>query len=156
VDNTSPGAASPDPAPDRAPSYRFGPDRRLTALTGALALVAAIITALTPDTPGRLLFGLATLVLLAYAVSDLLFWPRLIASGAGLVVRSPGGTVELGWHEIAAVRADARQRLGLRSVTLEIDADERLFVFSRRTLGTDPEQAAQLVAAFDPRRPPAG
>jgi hypothetical protein len=136
----------------RAPSYRFGPDRRLTALTAGLALVAAVLASITADVPGRLLFALAALVLLAYAVTDLVWYPRLIASAEGIVVHAPGGTVHLPWAEIAAVRADARQRLGLRSVTLEIDADERLFVFSRRTLGADPEQAAGIVAAFDPRR----
>jgi hypothetical protein len=136
----------------RAPSYRFGPDRRLTALTSVLALVAAGLAGFTDDVAGRLLFALAALILLAYAVTDLVFYPRLTASADGVVVRVWGGPVHLGWAEIAAIRADARERLGLRSVTLEIDADERLFVFSRRALGTDPEQAAGIVAAFDPRR----
>jgi len=136
----------------RAPTYRFGPDRRLTALTGGLAFAAAVLAAITADVPGRLLFGLAALVLLAYAVTDLVFYPRITASADGVVVRAPSGIVHLRWAEIDEVRADARQRLGLRSVTLEIDADERLFVFSRRALGADPEQAAAIVAAFDPRR----
>jgi hypothetical protein len=142
-----------DDSLDRAPACRFGPDRRLTALTGALALVAALVTALTPDVAGRLLFAIAAVVLLGYAVSDLVFWPRLTASARGVVVRGPGGTAELRWEEIDQVRADARQRWGLRSVTLEIDANEQLFVFSRRALGADPQEAADLVAAFDPRRP---
>jgi hypothetical protein len=42
-------------------------------------------------------------------------------------------------------------RHGLRSVALEIDAGDRLLVLSRRVLGTDPEQAAEIVRAFDPR-----
>ncbi|HLY33076.1 MAG TPA: PH domain-containing protein [Jatrophihabitantaceae bacterium] len=140
-----------DELDQRAPSYRFGPDRRLTALISVLALVAAGLAAVTDDVPGRLLFALATLILLAYAVSDLVFYPRLTASAEGVVVRTWGGAVHLRWAEIDAVRADARERLGLRSVTLEIDADERLFVFSRRALGADPEQAAGIVGAFDPR-----
>ncbi|MDT4937431.1 MAG: hypothetical protein QOG80_1102 [Pseudonocardiales bacterium] len=140
-----------DEPESRLPVYRFGPDRRLTALTAGLALAAAGAATLTGDVAGRLLFIVAALILLTYTVTDLVFWPRLTASAAGLVVRGPGGAASLSWDEVGAVRADARHRLGLRSVTLEIDADERLFVFSRRALGIDPEQAAGLVAAFDPR-----
>lgn len=141
---------------DRAPSARFGPDRRLTAATGGLALVFAAAAALTEDAGGRILFAIAALVLLGYAVTDLLLWPRVTATAVEVTVRSPGGTISLPWGSVRAVRADARQRLGLRSVTLEIDADEHLFVFSRRTLGVQPEAAADLINAFDPRRSRSG
>ncbi|MDT4892118.1 MAG: hypothetical protein QOE97_1153 [Pseudonocardiales bacterium] len=133
---------------------RFGPDRRITAATGGLALIAAAASALAADTGGRLLFALAALVLLAYTVSDLVFWPRIVAStAAGLDIRSPLGSEHLEWHEVEAVRADSRQRLGLRSVTLEIDTGTGLHVFGRRALGADPESVAGLIRAVDPRRP---
>jgi hypothetical protein len=141
-----------DNSVDRSPSARFGPDRRLTAATAALALVFAAATALTDDPGGRILFAVAAVVLLGYAVTDLLLWPRVAATAEGVTVRSPGGTVRLPWTAVDSVRADARQRLGLRSVTLEIDAGEHLFVLSRRALGVQPEEAADLINAFDPRR----
>ena len=141
-----------DNVADRAPSARFGPDRRLTVATGVLALVFAGAAALTEDPGGRILFAIAAVVLLGYTVTDLLLWPRVIATAHELTVRSAGGTVTLPWPSVHTVRADARQRLGLRSVTLEIDADEHLFVFSRRSLGVQPETAADLINAFDPRR----
>lgn len=139
-----------DNAFDRAPTVRFGPDRRLTAVTAALALVFAAAATLTSDAGGRILFAVGALVLLAYAVSDLLLWPRVVATADGVTVRSAGATTHLKWDAIEDVRADSRQRVGLRSVTLEIDAGEHLFVFSRRALGMRPEQAADLIAAFRP------
>jgi hypothetical protein len=140
------------PSTARAPICRFGPDRRLTAATGALCLVAAAAAALSTDRPGRLLLAAAALLLLAYAVTDLAFWPRLTASAEGLVIRSPLVRARIGWSEVQAVRADARERFGLRSVTLEIDAGETLAVFSRRALGADPDTVAGLINAMDPRQ----
>jgi PH (Pleckstrin Homology) domain-containing protein len=135
----------------RAPRYRFGPDRRLTAATGAAALIATGGAGLSTDPAGRVLLVGAALVLLAYTVTDLVFWPRLAVNASGLDVRTPQTRAHLDWSEIEAVRADARQRLGLRSVTLEIDAGAQLVVFSRRALGADPETAAGVIRAFDPR-----
>ena len=134
----------------RAPSLRFGPDRRLTALSGVLALVAVAAAALTSDAAGRLLLAGAALVLLAYTVTDLIYWPRLTVNADGLLVRTPATRGLIPWSEVEAVRADSRQRAGLRSVTLEIDAGERLVVFSRRALGADPAAVAGLVSAFRP------
>ncbi|MDQ2748314.1 MAG: PH domain-containing protein [Pseudonocardiales bacterium] len=134
----------------RAPTLRFGPDRRLTALSGALALAAVTATVLASDSAGRLLLAGAALVLLAYTVTDLLYWPRLTASADGLLIRTPAARGLIRWPEVETIRADTRQRAGLRSVTLEIDAGEQLVVFSRRALGADPGEVAALIAAFQP------
>jgi hypothetical protein len=147
VDNQIEGS-SVDP---RAPSLRFGPDRRLTALSGALALIAIAAAALASDPAGRLLLAGAALVLLAYAITDLIYWPRLTVSADGLLIRTPAARGLIPWAEVEAVRADTRQRAGLRSVTLEIDAGERLVVFSRRALGADPADVAGLISAFQRR-----
>ncbi len=135
---------------DRAPRLSFGPDPRLIAATGALALLAAAAAALTGDPAGRLLFAGAAVVLAAYAVTDLICRPRLIADAQAVRVRAPGLFVRLPWERIEAVRADVRRRHGLRSAALEIDTGERLIVLTRRNLGADPEQVAQLVNAFAP------
>ena len=143
---------SPSPAPERRlPRVSFGPDVRLVAATGVLALAAAGAAAASSDHLGTLLFAVAALLLAGYAVTDLICRPRLVADAAGLRVRTPGAFVTLAWPQVDAVRADVRMRHGLRSVALEIDAGERLIVLSRRALGTDPEQAADLVRAFAPR-----
>jgi hypothetical protein len=146
VDNQMKGSAV-EPA---APRYRFGPDRRLTAVSGVVSLVAALAAALSSDSAGQVLLVGVAVVLFAYTATDLMFWPRLTVTAAGLRIHTPMARAQLSWPEVAAVRADARQRLGLRSVTLEIDAGEQLVVFSRRALGTDPEAAAELIRAFDP------
>lgn len=135
-------------APDRHPVCRFGPDRRLTAAAGLGAVVAALATLLAGDAPGRILIGGAALLLLGYTVTDLVFWPRLVLSAEGVRVHSPLARAQLSWHEVTAVRADVRQRYGLRLVTLEIDAGEQLIVLSRRALGADPQEVAGLAAAF--------
>lgn len=141
----------PDPARRRV-STRFGPDRRLTALTAAVALGCLIGAVATSDRAGRLLLATAVVVLLGYAVTDLVFWPRVTATADGLQIKAPTGSAHLAWSEVDSVRADTRLRFGLRSTSLEIDAADRLHVFSRRALGADPEDVATMIAALDPRR----
>ena len=135
---------------DQRPIVAFRPDRRYTLLSAGGAAVALVLVLVLRDPPGRVLAGVALVVLAAYAAGDLLFSPRLIASSDGLVVHSPLLRARLAWREVEDVRADTRIRHGLRSTTLEIDAGPVLAVFSRRTLGVDPEQAAALVLACRP------
>ena len=135
---------------DRQPTAVFRPDRRYTVLSGAGAAVALVLVLVLNDRPGQVLAGVALAVLLIYLISDLLFSPRLIATSAGLAVRSPMLRAALAWPEVEDVRADSRVRYGLRSTTLEIDAGAVLAVFSRRALGVDPEEAAALVRACRP------
>ena len=138
-------------APHRAPRAVFGPDLRLTAGTVALTAVAAVLAAVSTDRAGSLLLACAAVLLASYAATDLFWRPRLSVDSAGLRVRSPGASVTLAWPQVESVRADVRSRHGVRSVALEIDDGERLIVLSRRVLGADPEQAAEIVRAFDPR-----
>lgn len=140
-------AMQPSPEPPAPPVAAFRPDRRFTAAAAVGTLVAAVVAALTGDPEGRLLAIVAALVLLGYVVTDLVFAPRLVASRAGLRINSPLLRAELSWPEVADVRADVRSRYGLRSTTLEIDTGATIAVFTRRTLGTDPEDAADLVLA---------
>lgn len=132
------------------PVVRFVPDRRYTGLAGVGAGAAALACVFTSDPPGRLLFALAALLLISYVVTDLVFSPRLTATRELLIIRSPLLRAQLPWSAVEDVRADVRTRYGLRSSTLEVDAGETFAVFSRRALGVEPEQAADLVRAFRP------
>lgn len=133
----------------RAPVLRFGPDRRLT-VGAAAGAVLALVLCLSSDAAGRVLFAVAAVLLAGYAVGDLVWWPRLVADASGLRIRTPFTRATLSWSEVDDVRADVRTRYGLRSTTLEVDAGEVLVVFSRRSLGADPEAAASLVQAMRP------
>jgi hypothetical protein len=135
---------------DRRPTVAFRPDRRYTLVSAAGAAVALVLVLVLSDPPGRVLAGVALAVLVTYVASDLMFSPRLCASSDGLVVRSPLLRTRLEWPDVEDVRADSRVRYGLRSTTLEIDAGAVLAVFSRRALGTDPEEAAARVRACRP------
>ncbi len=134
-----------------APTLRFGPDRRLTALAGLGVLIAVVLCVSTNDAPGRLLFAVAALVLAGYGAGDLIWSPRLAADQTGLRIRTPFTRVDLDWGDVEDVRADIRTRYGLRSTTLEVDAGEVFVVFSRRSLGVDPETAAGLMSTMRPR-----
>lgn len=132
----------------------FGPDLRFTAAAAVGAVLLGGSALVGTDPAGRLLFAVAALVLLGYTVSDLLFRPRLTLSRQGLLVRSPSGGLNCVWPAVVVVRADARERFGLRAVTLEIDTEERLLVLSRRALGAAPEDVAALAWAFGAPAPP--
>ena len=132
------------------PRARFVPDRRLTALAAGGTVAALVAALLAGDGPGRVLALVAVVVLGAYAIGDVVFSPRLVADADGVVLRTPTTRARLAWAEIEHVRADNRQRLGLRSTSLEIDAGPVLAVLSRRAIGADPEQAAELINAFRP------
>ena len=137
-----------DEHPDPGSVYRFGPDRRLTAVTGAAGFVAVAIAVFTSDAGARFLLALAAVVLFGYTVSDLLFWPRLTLTDFGVQVRGPFERAALGWPEVETIRADVRVRHGLRSTALEVDTGESLIVLSRRALGTDPAVVADLAATL--------
>lgn len=145
-----------DNSQTRPPVATFAPDRRYTALAAVGVVIALVVLVVGDDSGGRLLAGLAALVLAAYVVTDLVFSPRLVASGAGLAIHSPLTRASLPWSDIEAVRADTRTRIGLRSTTLEIDAGSVLVVLSRRALGAEPQEVADLVAAFRPDLPGGG
>jgi hypothetical protein len=133
------------------PIARFAPDRRYTAAAALGALVAVVLGVVGGDPAGRLLAAVAALVLVAYVIADVAFSPRLVVSGEGVVIRSPLTRATLTWGEVDDVRAESRSRLGLRSTTLEIDAGPVLAVLSRRALGADPAEVADLVRAFRPQ-----
>jgi hypothetical protein len=135
------------------PEARFTPDRRYTALAAGGAVGALVALLLTSDAAGRVLFGVAALLLLGYVACDFVFSPRIVASSEGVVINAPLTRARLDWRDVHQVRAETRFRRGLRSTTLEVDAGAVLVVFSRRALGAEPVEAAALIEAFRPHRP---
>lgn len=140
-----------EPTRAAGPVLRFVPDRRYTALAAVGACGAVAAALVTGDPAGRVLFAVATAVLLGYVICDLVFSPRLTASVDGVVINAPLTRARLSWADVHTVRAETRVRRGLRTTTLEIDAETVLAVFSRRALGAQPAEAAARIEACRPQ-----
>ena len=131
-------------------AHQFGPNRALAILWLALTLVAAGAAIATTDPAGRLLAGCAAIVLAAYGIVGLVFWPRLSVGPDGLRVHTPARRAAYAWSEVDTVRLDERRRLGLSTGTLEIDARGDLVVLSRWALGADPREVLAVVQSYAP------
>jgi PH (Pleckstrin Homology) domain-containing protein len=125
----------------------------LVALKVAGVVVFAVVAAASLGDRVRLVMALVAAVALgAYAVRDLVAPVRLRADAEGLTVASGyAGHRRLGWAEVAAVRLDQRYRLGARSMLLEIDAGEALYLLSRYDLGAPCDEVAAALRAVAPR-----
>ena len=110
------------------------------AACGILGLILAIgaVTLIT-DTPGRILVGIAAMGLLAFASLSWRARPKLAISDDGLVIRGWSRTNLLQRGDIKIIRITEFRRLARKVRLLEIDTtDDRLLVFTRWDLGTDP------------------
>lgn len=117
------------------------------AWVSALALAAAAF--LATDNAGRLLIGLATLLVMYLAAFATIARPRLTADVNGLAVRGFTGTTRLPWHEVK-VKLQTTRRLGREQQALELDADDRLVVLTKLDLGAEPEEVAGVLHALRP------
>lgn len=125
----------------------------MVGLAWGLAAVSLLATILTSETTGRLLLGLATLLLLGLGAYGTVVRPRLVVDDTGLTVRTLSGAHHLPWHEVK-VRLVHTRRLGRETATLELDwhrgDDEQLFVLTQLDLGTDPRDVADVLHALRP------
>jgi Bacterial PH domain len=104
-----------------------------------VALAIAAVTVVT-DAPGRLLAGIAAVGLLAFAIMSWRARPKLAISREGLIVKGWFGTRVLANDDVATIRITEFRRIGRKVRLLEIDTapDDRLLVFTRWDLGSDP------------------
>lgn len=121
----------------------------LVAVAWVAALALATAAFLADDNAGRLLIGLATVLVTCFAAFATIARPRLTADADGLAVRGFAGTTLLPWHEVK-VKLQTTRRLGREQQTLELDADDRLVVLTRLDLGADPEEVAGVLHALRP------
>jgi hypothetical protein len=110
------------------------------AACGVFGLILAIATVtLITDAPGRILLGIAATGLLVFASLSWRARPKLAISDDGLVTRGWSRTNLLRRDDIKIVRITEFRRLARKVRLLEIDTtDDRLLVFTRWDLGTDP------------------
>jgi len=133
---------------------------RLTWSTPAPALVAvgvggvalAIAAFFAGDAPSKLIIGVAAVGLLGLAVLGVRQRPRLeVRPGPEprLIVRSLLGPTEYRPDELIRARIMNYRRLGRRTPMLEIDVrhgeGDRLLIFGRWDLGTDPENVFEAL-----------
>jgi hypothetical protein len=124
--------------------------RPALVVTGWLAALLALVGAFTyDDRLGAVLFGVATILLVLLSAHGMLVRPRLAADAGGVHIRTARGQVDLGWPETHATLRTT-QRLGRDSPTLEIAAGDRLFVFGRLELGTDPRDVLDALTTLQP------
>ena len=119
------------------------------AACGILGLILAIgaVTLIT-DTPGRILVGIAAMGLLAFASLSRRARPKLAISDDGLVIRGWSRTNLLQRGDIKIIRITEFRRLARKVRLLEIDTtDDRLLVFTRWDLGTDPLNVLDALTA---------
>jgi len=87
--------------------------------------------------------------LVGWALRDWIIPVRLAADAEGLtVIAGLASRRRLPWSQIEHVRVDRRERLGLRSELLEVDAGESLFLFSAHELGAEPSDVAAALTPF--------
>lgn len=125
---------------------------------GAVA-VLVLVFAFGRDDPVQWVMAAAAAIGLAvWSLRDLVAPVRLAADREGItVVTGFAGRRRVPWADIEHVRLDRRDRLGITSEMLEVDADDALFLFSMHDLGADPHDVlpvlADLRAAHDDAEP---
>jgi Bacterial PH domain len=108
--------------------------------TGAVTLVT--------DAPGRILVIIAACGLLVFAILSWRARPKLAISDRGLLIRGPLRTHRLEKPAIKIIRITEFRRIARTVRLLEIDTnDDRLFVFTRWDLGTDPLDVLDALTA---------
>jgi hypothetical protein len=112
-----------------------------------LILATGAVTLIT-DAPGRILVGIAGVGLLVFASLSWRARPKLAISDDGLVIRGWSRTHVLRRSDIKIIRITEFRRLARKVRLLEVDTtDDRLLVFTRWDLGTDPLDVLDALTA---------
>ena len=125
----------------------WGPPAGGVIAAGVCGIVLAIgaVTLIT-DPPGRILAGIAGVGLIAFATLSWRARPKLAIGNDGLVTRGWAKTRVLRRADIELIRITEFRRLARKVRLLEIDTtDDRLLVFTRWDLGTDPLQVLDVL-----------
>lgn len=119
------------------------------AACGLAGIVMAIscVTVVT-DAPGGFLIGIAGVGLILFAGVTWRARPKLAITLDGLLVGGVLRPARLRKPDIKLIRITEFRRLGRKMRLLEIDTDDdRLYVFSRWDLGTDPLNVLDALTA---------
>jgi hypothetical protein len=126
-------------ATDSGPAAWLVPTR--TILAKSVITAVFVIFAIALGAPERWIAVLIAAGLAAYTLRDVTARERLRADAEGVVVaRGYFGRRRLAWSELDTVRVDERTRFGAEVYTLELDADDEIYLLSRHDLGADPRE----------------
>jgi len=115
-------------------------------VAGVLMAIASV-TVVT-DPPGRALTGIAAVGLILFAGASWRARPKLAITPAGLAIRGWFRTQVLQHSDIKIIRITEFRRYGRTVRLLEVEtADERLVLFSRWDLGTNPLEVLDALTA---------
>ncbi len=110
--------------------------------------MAIIVVTVVTDLPGRVLGGVAAVGLVLFATASWRARPKLAITENGLAVRGWLSTRVLAHSDITLIRITEFRRLARKVRLLEIDTtDDRLYVFTRWDLGTNPLEVLDALAA---------
>lgn len=128
---------------------QWGPTTAGIAGYGVLGVVMAILCViLVTDLPGRILIGIAATGLILFAAVSWRARPKLTIIPEGLVVRGWWRTQTLRRPDIEIVRIAEFRRIGRKVRLLEVETiDDRLLIFSRWDLGTEPLDVLDALTA---------
>jgi hypothetical protein len=145
-----PGSLPPEYAEPRySQPWRIKAVLPVTKLMGAVAIIVLAAAFGRRDPVRWFLATVAAVGLAAWAVRDLIAPVRLAADTEGVtVVVGYAGRRRLAWSEIERVRVDRRDRLGVRTELLELDADDNLYLFSAHDLGAPPDAVLATLLAL--------
>ncbi|WP_412738280.1 PH domain-containing protein [Krasilnikovia sp. MM14-A1259] len=129
--------------------WQVRPAFPIVKLLGAVALLVLVLAFGRHDPVQWVLASAAAAGLAGWALSDLIAPVRLAADPDGItVVTGFARRRRLDWPAIERIRVDRRQRLGLRSELLEVDAGDTLYLFSAQQLGSPPDEVAEILAGL--------
>lgn len=112
-----------------------------------------LVGLLRQDPLALLLTGLAALILIPTAVSQLLRRPRLEVVDGSLAVRKLSGAIFVPREEVVEVRSLGVARWGARQHLMRLEyvddrGREQLDVFTRLDLGTDPRDVVETLTGL--------
>lgn len=129
---------------DAQPVSWSTPVAGLLAVTGG-GLLLVVVAILAQDGPSRLLVGIAAVAVLAMSALGIRQRPRLTmvpGPAPRLVVGTLTGPQEYPLDRIDRIRMVSYRRIGRKTAMLEVDVHhddtERLLIFGRWDLGTNP------------------
>jgi hypothetical protein len=129
--------------------WRIKPVLPVTKLLGAVAVAVLVVAFGRRDPVQWFLVVAVSLGLVIWALRDLIAPVRLAADPDGVtVVVGYAGRRRLAWSQIETVRVDRRDRLGVRTAMLELDAEDNLYLFSMHDLGAPPEEVLETLLAL--------